>query len=420
MCRSKDGVVFVDGVAAGDVVRVVDDGRRGGAGRARLVSIVQASDERRADADVQADCKVVDRCGGCDWLHLTSSARHRWKSAIVTDALRRVGRFDEGLLHEVVRPLRAGDDDDRVQTGRRRVRLTIGPHGQPTFSAARSHERVVIDACRSLHPRLERAVEALPLAGLPVGLEVRLAVDDTDRVVAAIDDVASARRLVDDGVVSGVVVAHRGGSVTTIGDPWLVGEITAGRFAARSDAACFAQATRFGGDAIVQAVLDGIDDVLDGATVLELFCGAGHVSLPLAVRAARVVAIEGDARAIEFLADNRRLVDRGEHTIEPLVRFIDATLAVPPADIVVMDPPRTGLVDGRAIAASLAAMRVRRLVMVSCDPATGARDLRAAVDAGFRLTHLVPIDAFPRTHHVEWVAMLTLGEAATGAVKTVG
>jgi 23S rRNA (uracil1939-C5)-methyltransferase len=65
-------------------------------------------------------------------------------------------------------------------------------------------------------------------------------------------------------------------------------------------------------------------------------------------------------------------------------------------------------------------MRVRRLVMVSCDPATGARDLRAAVDAGFRLTHLVPIDAFPRTHHVEWVATLTLGEAATGAVKTVG
>jgi tRNA/tmRNA/rRNA uracil-C5-methylase (TrmA/RlmC/RlmD family) len=194
-----------------------------------------------------------------------------------------------------------------------------------------------------------------------------------------------------------------------VGDPLLVGEITAGRFAAQHDAATFSQATRHGGAAIVDAVLAGVDDVVDGAAVLELFCGAGHLTLPLASRAAHVVAIEGDPRAIRHLRENRRLVVDGGRRIDPRVAYIDASLALPVADVVVIDPPRTGLVDGGALLSALAAMRPRRLVMVSCDPATGARDLRAAVEAGFQLERVVPIDAFPRTHHLEWVATLSRG-----------
>lgn len=427
LCRGHDGVVFVDGVAAGDVIAAHLDRRQRGVGRARLASIVQPSMDRRSTSEIDADCAVSAQCGGCDWLHLTTAARRSWKAAIVADALRRVGRFDEGQLNRALQPLRFGDESDRRLTGRRRVRLVMGARGEPTFSAARSHARVVVEACRALHPRLEHAVLALPSVGLATGLEVRLAVDDADHVVAAVTHIEQARRLWEAGVVSGVVVVARrqdessapSADVATFGDALLVGEITAGRFAASSDAACFAQATRFGGEAIVQAVLDGVDDVIDGATVLELFCGAGHLSLPLGARAARVVAIEGDARAVGFLRRNRRLVEGGENRIDPRVAFIDVRLPLPRADVVVVDPPRTGMVDGRAVLGGLAAQSVRRLIMVSCDPATGARDLRAAVDAGFTLQRIEPIDAFPRTHHVEWVATLSLGEAAP-VVKTAG
>jgi 23S rRNA (uracil1939-C5)-methyltransferase len=413
LCRADDGVVFVDGVAAGDVVRVAREGRRGGVGRGRLLDLVRPSPERRGGDDVAADCAVAAACGGCDWLHLTGAARAHWKVAIALDALRRVGRFDDHLLGRVVTPLVSGEAEDRLRTGRRRARVTVGAGGAATFSAARSHDRVVVPACRALHPRLEEAVLRLPRAALPSGLEVRLAVDDRGHVAAAVNTQTAARALVAAGVVDGVVVPRRDGSaaggddLAIVGDATLVGEITAGRYAARHDAATFSQATRHGGAAIIDAVMAAVDDVVAGAVVLELFSGAGHLTLPLAAQAARVVAIEGDARSVRHLRENRRLVVEGERRIEARVAFIDASLALPVADIVVVDPPRTGLVDGAALAMAWAAMRVRRVVMVSCDPASGARDLRAVVDAGFRLERLVPIDAFPRTHHLEWVATLS-------------
>jgi 23S rRNA (uracil1939-C5)-methyltransferase len=413
LVRTDDGVVFVDGVAAGDVVRGARRGRRGGVGQGRVLAVVTASPERRRAADVDADCAVAGRCGGCDWLHLTTAARSRWKVAVAVDALRRIGRFDDDTVARVLTPLVAGDETDRVRTGRRRVRVTVGPGGAATYSAARSHDRVVVTACGALHPRLEDAVLRLPRAALPEGLEVRLAVDDRGHVAAAVERQTAARALFDAGVVDGVVVPRSDGSaaggddVLVLGDAVLLGEITAGRHAARSDAATFSQATRHGGAAIVDAVMGGVDDVIAGAAVLELFCGAGHLTLPLAARAAHVVAIEGDTRAVRHLRENRRLVVDGERRIDPRVAYIDAGLALPVADVVVVDPPRTGLVDAPALAAAWAAMRARRVVMVSCDPATGARDLRAVVEAGFRLDRLVPIDAFPRTHHLEWVATLS-------------
>ena len=210
----------------------------------------------------------------------------------------------------------------------------------------------------------------------------------------------------------GVLITGQRSPTPPLGDPALRGEVSAGQFAAAvSDASTFAQATRFGGAAIRDAVMAAVDDVIEGATVLELFCGAGHLTLPLAQKAAKVVAVEGDAAATAWLTANA--VHCPDDVIEVHTGFIDGTTvaassAARRATVVVIDPPRTGLVGAAAVFGALVAGgNVERLVMVSCDPATGARDLRAAVDAGFQLESLVPIDAFPRTHHVEWVATLT-------------
>ena len=408
LCRTADGVVFVDGVVAGEQVLVRLQGRQGGAARGDVLRVLTPSPDR-----VALDCPVGDTCGGCDWLHLSAPARTTWKWRLAQDALRRVGRFAEADVTSVLRPLVTIDDDTGIVAGRRRVRLTIGDDGRGTYSAARSHHRVPINDCAALHPRLRQAVAALPSAALPARTEVRLGVDDRGHVVAAVSTTTAARKLVEAGVVVGAVVPRMDGSEPgsvdhdVVGDPWLLGEVGAGLYPlATSDAATFAQATRGGGAAIIDIVMGAVDDVIDGAVVLELFCGAGHLTLPLASRASSVLAVEGDGRALRHLEANRSLVPG---RITPRRSYIDADVGIPgDVTVVVVDPPRTGLVDGPSLLGRLAAVpTMKRLVMVSCDPATGARDLRAAVDAGFTLVSVTPIDAFPRTHHLEWVAHLS-------------
>jgi 23S rRNA (uracil1939-C5)-methyltransferase len=401
LARDADGVVFVERAAVGDRCRVAVS-RRGGVRHGTILEVLSASADR-----VAPDCDVAARCGGCDWLHLSSTAQARGKADIARDALRRVGRFadDElaGVVVDVVSPPR---DAAPAQVGRRRTRVVIGADHRASYSAANSHDRVGVVGCAALHPALQQVLAALPARKLAPQTHLSLAVDDRGHVVAATSERA-ARSLCAAGLIAGAVVVDERDAAhdaLVIGDPLLVGEITAGRFNAVADAATFAQATRHGGEAITQAVLQGVDDVLDDATVIELFCGAGHLTLPLASRARSVWAVEGDRRALRHLEHNRTLV---QAAITTQAAFIDGNLALPAhVDVVVIDPPRTGIVGAAAVMAALAVLRPQRLVMVSCDPATGARDLRAAVDAGFQLRSLVPIDAFPRTHHLEWVATL--------------
>ena len=144
LARVEGAVVFVDGVAAGDTVTVATDGRQGGVSRARVLKVVAPSPDREAADVVIADCAIAGACGGCDWLHLTATARSTWKVELAKDSLRRIGRFDDDTIARVLAPLVAGDETDRVQTGRRRARITVGERGEPTWSVARSHDRVVV------------------------------------------------------------------------------------------------------------------------------------------------------------------------------------------------------------------------------------------------------------------------------------
>ena len=408
LVRDDDGVVFVDDVAPGERVRYAVAGKRGGARHARLLSVLQPSPSR-----VTPSCAHAGRCGGCDWLHLDRDAQTRGKEQIVDDSLTRVGRFSADVVAAARAPLRVPDDD--AGAARRRARLAVDRDGRAGFYARGSHDVVVVDACPALHPRLQAAVARLP--SLSPRSSLRLAVDDDGRVVAAVDDARAARALVQSGVVSGAVVAaEEGARDVVVGDATLRGEVTAGLTPATSDAACFTQATRFGGRAIVDAVVDaacGLAGDLRGVRVLELFAGSGHLTLPLAARGALVDAVEGDPRGVRSLEENARRI-APEGAVVARRAFIDGALAFdagPEAPrVVVADPPRTGIPGAARLLQRLHEGGVDVVVMVSCDPATGARDLRAAVDAGFVLRRVVPIDAFPGTHHVEWVAALQRAE----------
>jgi len=413
LARDEGGVLFVSGTAPGDVVVVDHVEKVAGARRGRLTQVLTASPDRTS-----VDCVHADRCGGCDWLHLSAEARARHKVSIAIDALRRVGRLDDSALEKITAIVRPPlTDPGRALAGRRRCRVRTDTEGRATFSEQGSHVRATVSSCLALHERLERAVLDLARAGLPADLEVRLATSDAGVVVAAVHNDRAARALVDAGVVVGAIsVDVHDDSVDRVvaGNAVVRGEVTAGAYDAVSDAATFTQATRHGGAAIRDAVMDAVNDVVDGAHVTELFCGAGHLTLPLAARAARITAIEGSARATRHLRANATLA-RANATlarapIDVVTAFIDGAVVrahIDTARVLVVDPPRTGLIDARAVFSAAKDGGVQRVVLVSCDPATGARDLREALGAGFVLDALTPIDAFPRTHHLEWVARLS-------------
>ena len=201
--------------------------------------------------------------------------------------------------------------------------------------------------------------------------------------------------------VRGAVLAH-GADRRVVGDPTVRVELEPG-LAIVAAADVFAQVNPAANRLLVETVLR-LGDFAAGASVLDLYCGAGNFALPLARRGVRVHGIERDALAVDAARANAarlRLDARftAASVADALARDRD------PVDGVVLDPPRAGAAD--AIDA-LVARKPRRIVYVSCDPATLARDLARLARHGHAVRVVQPVDVFPQTFHVETVTVIEL------------
>jgi len=154
------------------------------------------------------------------------------------------------------------------------------------------------------------------------------------------------------------------------------------------------------------AAVCGEADVQPGSRALDLYCGAGNFALPLARRGAHVLAVESAALAVEAGRANaaRTGLTGVEFRCGDVARALARAPHAPP-DVAILDPPRQG---AAAALRPLVRQRPARIVYVSCDAATLARDARALVAAGYRLAVVRPFDLFPHTHHVETVATFWL------------
>jgi 23S rRNA (uracil1939-C5)-methyltransferase len=189
-----------------------------------------------------------------------------------------------------------------------------------------------------------------------------------------------------------------------VGDPVLLHERVPGDPAAglaRSRPDIFQQANRGANARLVAAALAMLRP--EGEDVLELFCGSGNFTAPLAARAASVAAVEGQGPALELA--------RAELSGGNVRFFAGDALAIAGAlgregrrfGALLLDPPRDGM---KGFGPLLRDLRTPRAVYVSCDAATMARDVRGAVAAGYRVASVQPVDMFPQTHHVEAVVLL--------------
>jgi len=342
-------VTFVPLAAPGERVRVRLTRQKPRAAWADLVSV-----ERASPARVSAPCPLFGSCGGCQWQHVARPAQLAAKGAIVARAL--AGPID-GVI--------AASADYGY---RDRARLTVGRGGALGFLARRSHDVVDVAACPLLGPELQAALPAVRAAARAAQLPAGAAV----HVQAGGDGVAANVR---DG--AGRLMAEV--DVAEPGSPPL-----------RAPAGAFAQVGRVANRALVRAVLDAVGPA--PGRVIELYAGSGNFTRHLVALSDDVNAADGDAGAV---ARGRINAPAARWHVGPVAR------SSPAPDVVVLDPPRVGA-DAAALA--LAAAALRRIVYVSCDPQTLARDARQLGAAGFRLVGAVALDLMPQTAHVEVVA----------------
>ncbi len=366
-------VVFVPATAPGDaVVAAIVDEKKGFA-RADLVRVV------RPGARVEPACPRFDAgCGGCQWQHVALPAQRAAKEDIVRRALRHV------VPAEAIRPLAT---PSAPLGWRRRARLRFR-RGALGYLARRSHELVDVDSCPQLEPALGAALSAIRSAPLAGAGDVELLLTRRGEVHVAIDgpDVRAADvapLLGRAGIVGILVRGHTlGVAEVDLGDG-------AAPFWAAADA--FAQASDAGNDLLRALVREAVGPVA-GKRVLELYAGGGNFTRDFV--GADIVAVEESPAAAARLARNARAAVRAEGADAP-----DG-----PFDVVLVDPPRTGLSPG--LAGKLAALGAPVLAYVSCDPPTLARDLAPLVAAGYRAAWAQPVDLMPQTFHVEVVVSL--------------
>jgi tRNA/tmRNA/rRNA uracil-C5-methylase (TrmA/RlmC/RlmD family) len=358
VARHDGRVVFVRHALPGERVRaVVDEDAGGGFCRADAVAVLAASPDR-----VAAPCTWARAggCGGCDLQHVAPPAQRGWKAQVLAEQLTRLA----GVHRDVeVEELPGGPLGWRT-----RVRLAVDDEGRAGLRAHRSHDVLAVADC-PLAP---------PGALAPV-LGKRFAPGEVEVVV----DAGGAVHAGDDEPVT----------VRAAGREW------------RLSPGVFWQVHPALPDVLAQVVGEWAV-APRGGTAWDLYGGVGLFAAVLAEQ----VGPDGSVTVVESA---RAAVDDGRAALADLPqvgwrvgRVEKVLVGLPgPPDVVVADPPRKGL--GRAVVDALAANGPERVVYVACDPAALARDVAFFAERGYTLAELRAFDAFPMTHHMECVALLT-------------
>ncbi|MEO9181057.1 MAG: TRAM domain-containing protein [Acidimicrobiales bacterium] len=378
--RLADGrVVFVRHSLPGELVLVEVTETTSKFSRGEAVDILESSPER-----VTPPCPYAHPggCGGCDLQHASHGAQESWKATLVEEHLKRIGGVERTISVQVAQTAAKGS--------RTRLRCAVNEDGRLGLRVARSHELIAIDHCWIAHESLASAFTT----SWDGADEVEL------RAIGKGDPFAVVRRQTDRGTMHEICSLY--GEPL---EPSTQSRASVGGHVFSVGPRSFWQSHRDAPQLLLDTVL-ALAEAKVGDHVTDLFSGVGLFSVPLAKLVGpggKVTAVESSPYAVRDARQNAeglRQMKVREWSVTP--RAIND--AVGNGDLVILDPPRAGLAKG--VAGALVRRRPRRIIYVSCDAATFARDVQTLCAGGYQLGEVKVFDLFPMTEHVELVASL--------------
>jgi 23S rRNA (uracil1939-C5)-methyltransferase len=342
---------------------------------ARAVMVLEESPER-----VEPRCVYYGRCGGCQLQHVAYGEQLRLKTGVVREQMRRIGRFEDAEIDGVLREM-IGMSDPWAY--RNHMRFTVRRDGDIGFMEHGTHRFLRVDHCEIANPEANRVLRNAQGRTMQTKqLTVRVGEHTGESLVQPKLRWRPGRR---GNVRSGQKHYHE--------------QLRGARYRVSSPA--FFQVNSRQAERLIELVVARTRAVAP-RLVADAYSGVGTFAVALAQAVPDVVTIEASSAAGDDAEVNlapyenvRRITGTVEEQL-PALR--------PQPDVVVVDPPRAGL--DASIIEALVASEVRRVVYVSCDPATLARDLRRFADGGFTIGEVQPIDMFPHTQHIECITTL--------------
>ncbi len=379
-------VTFVSGAIPGELVRATVTESKKQWRRAIATEILESSPYR-----VLTPCPHVARgCGGCDWQHIDPAHQRDAKTQIAIDAIRRGG--GPGLQADPTVVRSGGSVNSAGYRTTIRVRGT--DTGRAGLYAAGSHRVIDIGGCLVAHPGLHGVLESVRIdPGVELTLRISVC---TGQITAMWDGPPEAVR----GLGSEVGVGRDAHLIENVAGVKL--QVSAGSFFQSGPEAAAL---------LVDTVRRLAPEVMNTRHLVDAYGGIGLFAATLAGADSEVTLIESSTSAVADAAVNLgSWAAAGRLTLwegpmeDTVTKWAELRAKRAPVDVVIADPARHGL-DKKGLNAVLAS-GTSLMVLVSCDPAAGARDLRLAAEAGFEVSAVEVLDLFPHTHHVEMVSRL--------------
>lgn len=416
--RAGDVVVFVPLSAPGDRLKVKIVARKRNYWQGIIEEIVEPSPLRTRPA-----CPYYGRCGGCDLQHLSYESQLIVKRLILNDALQRIGRV-------FVPPDSPLSGESSWEYRNKSQYPVAGPPWRIGFFQRRSHRVVDIGRCLvqpQVMDSIRSAVRDRLLASEESAYDESLGSGNLRHIVVRHAQATGQASLVFVTALSELAVAAHSGltaqfpglaGVVQNVNPDATNRVTGSKWVTLAGSPCyqdrvlgktlqvsagsFFQANTPVTDLLVKRILKYLDP--DGAeTVLDLFCGVGTITLPVAQFVRKVIGVEANPSAVQDARAN--LQSNGVANVEIVQATAEAGVAqLKAADAVIIDPPRKGC--SPELLAELIRLAPRKIIYVSCSPPTLARDLAQLEQAGYEIRGIQPLDMFPQTSHIETAASL--------------
>ncbi|WP_022847654.1 MULTISPECIES: class I SAM-dependent RNA methyltransferase [unclassified Desulfurobacterium] len=405
--RYRGRTFFVPFTAPGDIVEVRETSRKSGYSEGEVIKILKKGKNR-----IKPRCPYFGKCGGCDWQHIDYDSQVEFKRSILEENLQKIGRIKKPNIDEVI-------PSPSPWHYRNRAQLKV-KNGKVGFYAKGTHEIVDIDTCYILKediagaiPKIKELVKRLATEPNEVHIyssnknEVILKLVYQGKFKKVTLSLEEIRNILEINVIGfGIYKTGESGypeRIKFFGKDFTYE--TVDKFKFRVSADSFFQVNRFQVENLIKKVSRGAMEY-QYLLAADLYCGVGTLTIPVGRYVHRAFGIEANFSAISDALYNKDI--NGLRNISFYCRETEEGIEIikeNSPDLIVIDPPRSGL-SQRIIREIASLPRLKRIIYVSCNPATLARDIALFYQHGIHMEKSKLIDMFPQTYHIETIAFL--------------